>query len=138
MAIMIEDMVELKGNWKLTNSQYIFFNRLLTLYRQKEGRKFNKRLRGWLFFNQQTRLHAADFLAFLYLFDLCSDAMEERCNSQDCPDYQDCMEVFDIICDRSDYSPNKRVGGSGSYESEPPILHGKAMEFIRLLQRRYY
>ena len=120
------------SHWKLTGGQYRFCSRLFSLYRVRTGHEFDKRLRGWLFFNQKTRLHAADFLAFLSLFDICSDNRGMTCGEQ-CPDYKVGMSVFEIINNRSDYSPIKQVSSDDSYSSEPPVVHGEALRLLRFL-----
>jgi hypothetical protein len=128
--------VALKGHWKLSQEQYLFCLRLLNLHRLHTGHKFDKRLRGWLFFNQQTRLHAADFLAFESLFDICGETRDRDCGAlycgtPKCQDYNVCLSVYEIISNQSDYSPIKVGDSEGSYSPEPPILHGKVAELLR-------
>lgn len=126
-------MGKLKSHhWKLTDEQYTFCRKLLNLYRLHTGHKFDKRLRGWLFFNQKRRLHAADFLAFLSLFDLCADEEGIKCGVL-CPDYRICQEIYEIISNRSDYSPNKIGNTDNSFLPESPTIHGQAAELLKLL-----
>jgi hypothetical protein len=129
-------MVKLKGHWKLTEEQYLFCSKLLNLYRLHTGHKFNKRLRGWLFFNQERRLHAADFLEFLSMFDICAEAHCAKfdiCARGQCADREICLELYNIISNRSDYSPIKTGDSDDSYISESPVLHGQAVDLLRLL-----
>lgn len=136
VEVLVSPMPKLKGHWKLTIEQYHFCSKLLNLYRLHTGHKFDKRLRGWLFFNQETRLHAADFLAFLVLFDVCAERHGmiwnfDVCAGGQCQDRGVCLRVYNIISDRSDYSPPKVGNSEDSYWSEPPVLHGDAARFFR-------
>jgi len=128
-------MSKLRGHWKLTDEQFVFCSRLFNLYRLRTGHKFNKRLRGWLFFNQETRLHAADFIAFLSLFDMCADDAEANGLNCDhsCQDYAVCIHIYDTISNLSDYSPNKIGDSDRSWSPESPVLHGSAVELLRFL-----
>jgi len=135
MVIAVALMGKLKGNWKLTDRQYVFCRRLLNLYRLHTGQKLDKRLRGWLFFNQKSWLPAADYLAFLPLFDICADCAETQgidCGTP-CQDLKVCLDIYNIISDHSDYSPRKIGDSDSSYFSEPPILHGQAAELLRFI-----
>lgn len=126
-------MGKLKGHWLLTDNQYQVCKYLFNNYRRCTGHKFDKRLRAWLFFNQKTRLKKEDFLNFLSLFEICAESHPLLdCRTQ-CQQYTSCLEVFDIINDRADYSPNKIGDSDNSYSSEPPILHGKAAELLKFL-----
>ena len=125
----------LTGHWKLTDEQYLFCSRLFNLYRLQTGHKFDKRLRGWLFFNQKTWMPAADFLAFLSLFDICADCAETHgidCGTP-CQDLKVCLGIYDIISTHSDYLPRKIDGSDSSYFPEPPILYGPVAELLRFL-----
>ena len=127
-------MGKFKGHWKLTEEQYLFCSKLLNLYRLHTGHKFDKRLRAWIFFNQKTWMRAADFLEFLSLFDICAETQNMKCGSR-CPDYRVCLDIYEIISNRSDYSPRKIGEVFSSYWPEPFTLHGEAKELLRLLVR---
>ena len=130
MPVGIVPRIALRGHWKLSDRQYAFCSRLLNLYRLRAGHEFDKHLCGWLFFNQRTRLHSAEFLAFLELFDICADRHGGRCGDR-CVRRKTCLEIYNIICNRSDYSPHKIGDPDAAYTPESPIVHGKAAEMLR-------
>lgn len=138
VEVLVSPMPKLKGHWKLTPEQYLLCSKLFNLYRLHTGHKFDKCLRRWLFFNQETRLHAADFLTFVSLFDVCAERHYmvrefDICAGDLCLEREVCIGVYNIISNRSDYSPIKIGDSESSYSPESPILHGQAAELLRFL-----
>ena len=125
-----------KPDFKLHRYQYEFCLRLFGTYFKHYGVKFDERHRRWLYYDQVKRLKAEQYLAFLSVFDVCPD-VRQVADCKTCYDYKRCLEIFEIINNRADYSPNK-TGDSGgkSYYSESPVLHGPAREVLRMFDPR--
>ena len=121
---------------KLKRYQYRFALRLFKTYQNNTGNEFPVDLRRWLYYDQYSRLRAGDFLIFLSAFELCPGQRSIQ-DCKRCYDYERCLELFEIINNLADYSPNKTGSSSGSSSGyEPPVVHGKAREVLRLFNLR--
>ncbi len=123
-------------NWKIDYQAYSFFREAVKYFRQYTGRAFDKKLKAWLFFNQERRLKANEYLQFVELFDACAEIRNMDCKKE-CPDYKTCMDLFEIISNKSDYSPAKVNGYGKEIFPQPFAVHGQAKEVLKLLDLRF-
>lgn len=122
---------------KLKRYQYHFSLRLFRIFRIHFGFVFPDHLRKWLYSDQSTRLRANDFLLFLQAFEVCPTVRLVHDCKRECYDYERCIEVFELINNMADYSPNKTGGPSGNCSGyEPPVVHGKARDLLRMFNLR--
>ena len=116
---------------KITKAQELFCRRLFHLYRKRQGYSFDLTLKTWLYHDQVRRLRAKEYLAFVELFDMCSEvkALCDKCNQYR---KENCRAIYNVICERSDYSPPK-AKEANSYESASPVVHGPIKELLKMI-----